>query len=285
MINAAMVLEGGATRGVFTSGVLDYLMEKEIYLSHVIGVSAGSCNGIDYVSRQIGRTRDCMIHREKEYNYYYRFPKFIKEKSLMDMDMIFDKYPNDLFPFDYDTYFASDMECELVTTNCETGKAEYMTEHREKERLMKICRASSSMPLVSPMVVVDKTPYLDGGLADSIPVGRAVKTGSKKIVVILTRNPGYRKKPVSKGTVKLYKRAYKSYPKLVRTAAYRNIRYNREVELVEKLEKEGRIYVLRPLIPTVSRLERDYDTLMNFYEHGYSLMKRDYDRLMKYLEG
>lgn len=150
---------------------------------------------------------------------------------------------------------------------------------------MKICRASSSMPLVSPMVVVDKTPYLDGGLADSIPVGRAVKTGSKKIVVILTRNPGYRKKPVSKGTVKLYKRAYKSYPKLVRTAAYRNIRYNREVELVEKLEKEGRIYVLRPLIPTVSRLERDYDTLMNFYEHGYSLMKRDYDRLMKYLEG
>lgn len=285
MINAVMVLEGGATRGVFTSGVLDYLMEKEIYLSHVIGVSAGSCNGIDYVSRQIGRTRDCMIHREKEYNYYYRFPKFIKEKSLMDMDMIFDKYPNDLFPFDYDTYFASDMECELVTTNCETGKAEYMTEHREKERLMKICRASSSMPLVSPMVVVDKTPYLDGGLADSIPVGRAVKTGSKKIVVILTRNPGYRKKPVSKGTVKLYKRAYKSYPKLVRTAAYRNIRYNREVELVEKLEKEGRIYVLRPLIPTVSRLERDYDTLMNFYEHGYSLMKRDYDRLMKYLEG
>lgn len=285
MINAAMVLEGGATRGVFTSGVLDYLMEKEIYLSHVIGVSAGSCNGIDYVSRQIGRTRDCMIHREKEYNYYYRFPKFIKEKSLMDMDMIFDKYPNDLFPFDYDTYFASDMECELVTTNCETGKAEYMTEHREKERLMKICRASSSMPLVSPMVVVDKTPYLDGGLADSIPVGRAVKTDSKKIVVILTRNPGYRKKPVSKGTVKLYKRAYKSYPKLVRTAAYRNIRYNREVELVEKLEKEGRIYVLRPLIPTVSRLERDYDTLMNFYEHGYSLMKRDYDRLMKYLEG
>lgn len=285
MINAAMVLEGGATRGVFTSGVLDYLMEKDIYLSHVIGVSAGSCNGIDYASRQIGRTRDCMIHREKEYSYYCGFSKFIREKSLMDMDMIFDKYPNELFPFDYDTYFASDMKCEFVTTNCETGKAEYMTEHREKERLMKICRASSSMPLVSPMVVVDGTPYLDGGLADSIPVGRAVKAGNNKIVVILTRNPDYRKKPVSKGVVKLYKRAYKSYPKLVRTAAYRNVQYNRETELVEKLEKAGRIYVLRPLIPVVSRLERDYDTLMNFYEHGYSLMKRDYDRLMRYLEG
>ena len=88
MINATMVLEGGATRGVFTSGVLDYLMEKDVYLSHVIGVSAGSCNGVDYVSRQIGRTRDCMIHKEKEYSYYYGFTRFVREKSILDMDMV-----------------------------------------------------------------------------------------------------------------------------------------------------------------------------------------------------
>ena len=94
MIKATMVLEGGATRGVFTSGVLDYLMEQGLYTSHVIGVSAGACNGADYVSRQIGRTRDCTIHKEKEYNYYYGFRKFIREKSLMNMDMIFDRYPN-----------------------------------------------------------------------------------------------------------------------------------------------------------------------------------------------
>lgn len=285
MIKGTVVLEGGATRGVFTSGVLDYLMEKEIYLSHVIGVSAGSCNGVDYVSRQIGRTRDCMIHKEKEYNYYYGFTKFIREKSLLDMDMVFDKYPNEMFPFDYDTYFASDMECEIVATNCETGKAEYMTEASDRERLMKMCRASSSMPLVSPMVNIDEVPYLDGGLADSIPVVRALKKGNEKIVIILTRNPGYRKKPVSKGVVRLYRKAYKSYPNLVRTAVYRNLQYNRQLQIVEKLEKEGRIYVLRPLIPTVSRLERDYDTLMNFYEHGYCLMKKEYDGLMKYLEG
>ena len=90
MINATMVLEGGATRGVFTSGVLDYLMEKDVYLSHVIGVSAGSCNGVDYVSRQIGRTRDCMIHKEKEYSYYYGFTRFVREKSILDMDMVFE---------------------------------------------------------------------------------------------------------------------------------------------------------------------------------------------------
>lgn len=284
MIKATMVLEGGATRGVFTSGALDYLMEKEVYLSHVIGVSAGSCNGVDYVSRQIGRTRDCMIHKEKEYSYYYGFTKFVREKSILDMDMVFDKYPNEIFPFDFDTYFASDMECEIVTTNCETGRAEYMTESSDRKRLMKLCRASSSMPLVSPIVNIDGVPYLDGGLADSIPVKRAFRKDNDKIVIILTRNPGYRKKPVSKGVGNLYRRAYKKYPNLVRASIRRNHLYNRQVEWIEKLEQEKKIYVLRPLIPTVSRLEKNYDTLMNFYEHGYNLMKKEYENLMDYLE-
>ncbi len=284
MIKATIVLEGGATRGVFTAGALDYLMERDTYLSHVIGVSAGSCNGVDYVSKQIGRTRDCMIPKDKEYNYYYGFTKFVREKSLLDMDMVFDKYPNELIPFDFDTYFASDMECEIVTTNCETGKAEYLTEDHDPVRLMKLCRASSSMPLISPIVNVDGNPYLDGGLADSVPIGRAARKGNKKIVIILTRNPGYRKKPVSKGMAKMYQKAYKSYPALVRTTILRNIRYNRQMDTIERLEKEGKIYVLRPLIPTVSRLEKDYDMLMNFYEHGYCLMKREYGKLMDYLE-
>lgn len=285
MIQAAMVLEGGATRGVFTSGVLDYLMEENVELSHVISVSAGACNGVDYVSKQIGRTRDCTIHKEKEYNYYFGFRKFVKEKSILDMDMIFDKYPNELFPFDFDTYFASDIECEIVTTNCRTGKAEYMTERNDRTRLMKLCRASSSMPLISPMVEIDGEFYLDGGLADSIPIERAIKSGDPKIVVILTRNPGYRKKPTTKAVAKLYRRAYHSYPNLVRTAIRRNAKYNRQIELIERMEKEGRIFVLRPLIPAVSRLEKDYDVLMNFYDHGYCLMKREYGRLMEYLEG
>ncbi|MCF2554333.1 patatin-like phospholipase family protein [Faecalicatena contorta] len=284
MVKATLILEGGATRGVFTSGVLDYLMEEDMYMSDVIGVSAGSCNGVDYVSKQIGRTRDCMIHKEKEYSYYYGFTKFIREKSILDMDMVFDKYPKELFPFDFETYFSSDIECEIVTTNCETGKAEYMTEGKDPERLMRLCRASSSMPLISPIVNIDGVPYLDGGLADSIPIKRALEKENEKIVVVLTRNPGYRKKPVSKGVAKMYRRAYKNYPNLVRTILTRSIRYNRQMEMIEKLEQENRIYVIRPLIPTVSRLEKDYDTLTNFYEHGYNLMKKEYDRLLKYLE-
>lgn len=184
MITGTIVLEGGATRGVFTSGILDYLMEEDLYFSHVIGVSAGSCNGVDYVSRQIGRTKKCMIPEKKEYSYYSGVRSAIKEKSILDMDMVFDTFPKKIYPFDFETYFQSDMVCEIVTTNCETGKAEYMTEQSDPDRLMKLCRASSSMPLLSPIVNIDGVPYLDGGLADSVPIRRALQSGNEKIVLV-----------------------------------------------------------------------------------------------------
>lgn len=284
LIKATLVLEGGATRGVFTSGVLDLLMEKGIYVSHVIGVSAGTCNAVDYVSRQPGRTRDCMIPADKSGNYYYGMRDFVKEKSLMNMDLIFDKFPNEILPFDYDTYFSSEMECEIVTTNCLTGKAEYMTERKDRERLMKICRASCSMPLLTPIVNVDDVPYLDGGLADSVPVGRAKEIGNEKIIVVLTKNQGYRKKVPSKGLQRVYRRAYRSYPNLVRTILRRSFEYNKTMNHLDQLEKRGEIFVLRPQVKPVSRLERNKESLLSFYEHGYQLAERKLDDMMKYLE-
>ena len=285
MLKATIILEGGATRGVFTSGVLDCLMEKEIYLSHVIGVSAGACNAVDYVSRQPGRTRDCMIPTDRSNSYYFGIRKFIKEKSVMNMDLIFDTFPNERIKFDYDTFFQSEMECEIVTTNCLTGKAEYMKEREEKERLMKICRASCSMPLVTPIVNVEGIPYLDGGLADSVPIQRAEEIGNEKIVVILTRNKGYRKKVVSKGLANLYRRAYGSYPNLVRTILRRSFQYNKTMNYLEQLERRKKIFVLRPLVKPVARLERNKDTLTAFYRHGYDLMDRNLEELMDYLKG
>ena len=284
MQKATMILEGGATRGVFTSGVLDYLMEQDLYISHVIGVSAGSCNAVDYVSRQPGRTRDCMILTDKKDDYVHGFRKAIKEKSLMNMDMIFNTYPNETFPFDFETYFQSEMKCEIVATNCLTGKAEYLDERQDRARLMKLCRASCSMPLLTPIVRVDGVPYLDGGLADSVPIQRALTYGNRKIVVILTRNPGYRKKRVSKGMARVYREAYRSYPDLLRAIMTRSLYYNRTMEQIERLEEEGRIFVLRPQVKTVSRLERNAEILTGFYEHGYHLMGREYDRLTEYLE-
>lgn len=283
LIPAVLVLEGGATRGVFTSGVLDFLMEKDFYTTDVIGVSAGACNAIDYVSRQIGRTKKCMIHKEKEYDFYLGLRKMVKEKSMMDMDLIFDRYPKELIPFDFDTYFQSEMKCDQVVTNCETGKAEYLDERKEKERLLKICRASSSMPLAAPIVRIDGVPYLDGGLADSVPIERSLKKGRKKIIVILTRNEGYRKKKPSLGETRIYRAAYKKYPNLVRTILRRPYVYNKQMEQIEQLERKGEIFVLRPKIKTIGRMEKNYDRLTSFYEHGYVQMKEEYERLLEYL--
>ena len=284
MTTGTLVLEGGAVRGVFTAGVLDYLMEKNVCLSHVIGVSAGSCNGVDYISHQIGRTKDCMISRDKDFDYYQGIRKFIKEKSLLNMDMIFDKFPNELIPFDYEAYFASDIKGEWVVTNCITGKAEYKDDRTSKEALMKICRASSSMPLLSPMVKIGDTPYLDGGLADSIPIRRAVEIGNRKIVLVLTKNKGYRKKLVTKAGHKLYNSAYAKYPELIKTILKRPIMYNRTLEWVEKLEEQGKIFVIRPQMPLISKIERDYDKVEEFYQHGYEQMEKQYEDLIEYLK-
>ena len=281
---ATLVLEGGATRGIFTSGALDYLMERDLYFSDVIGVSAGSCNAVDYVSRQPGRTRDCMIPTDKEGKYYYGIRDFVKEKSLMNMDLIFDKYPKELLPFDFETYFNSEINCQIVTTNCLTGKAEYMTEDSDNDRLMKLCRASSSMPLLTPIVNIDNVPYLDGGLADSVPIRRAQQMENEKIVVILTKNQGYRKSVLSPTMQRVYKRAYKSYPNLIRTIFRRSFEYNKTMNYLDQLEKRGEIFILRPQVKPVSRLERNKETLHAFYEHGYKYRERKFDDLMEYLE-
>lgn len=281
---ATLVLEGGATRGIFTSGALDYLMERDLYFSDVIGVSAGSCNAVDYVSRQPGRTRDCMIPTDKEGKYYYGIRDFVKEKSLMNMDLIFDKYPKELLPFDFETYFNSEINCQIVTTNCLTGKAEYMTEDSDNDRLMKLCRASSSMPLLTPIVNIDNVPYLDGGLADSVPIRRVQQMENEKIVVILTKNQGYRKSVLSPTMQRVYKRAYKSYPNLIRTIFRRSFEYNKTMNYLDQLEKRGEIFILRPQVKPVSRLERNKETLHAFYEHGYKYTERKFDDLMEYLE-
>lgn len=281
---ATLVLEGGATRGIFTSGALDYLMERDLYFSDVIGVSAGSCNAVDYVSRQPGRTRDCMIPTDKEGKYYYGIRDFVKEKSLMNMDLIFDKYPKELLPFDFETYFNSEINCQIVTTNCLTGKAEYMTEDSDNDRLMKLCRASSSMPLLTPIVNIDNVPYLNGGLADSVPIRRAQQMENEKIVVILTKNQGYRKSVLSPTMQRVYKRAYKSYPNLIRTIFRRSFEYNKTMNYLDQLEKRGEIFILRPQVKPVSRLERNKETLHAFYEHGYKYTERKFDDLMEYLE-
>lgn len=282
---AALVLEGGGNRGVFTAGVLDYLLEQGVTFPYVAGVSAGACNAVDFVSRQIGRTRQCMILEDREYRYI-SVGNTIRKKSLFDMDMIFDRYPNEIFPFDFETYFASETECEMVVTNCRTGKAEYLSERSKenRKRLMDICRASSSIPVASPMVKIDGKLYLDGGVADSIPILHAMRKGYRKNVLILTRNYGYRKKQPGKSRA-LYVAAFKEYPEFLRTFLNRYRTYNRTMELIEKWEREGHIFVIRPEIKPVSRTEQKKEALIRFYDHGVEVMKQQFNAMEEYLQG
>ena len=284
MQKATLVLEGGATRGVFTAGVLDYLMEKDLYMSYVIGVSAGACNAVDYVSKQMGRTKNCMIPTDKNYTYFHGFRKFVRERSLMNMDLIFDAFPKQIYPFDFDTYFQSETECELVATNCVTGKPEYFNVRNDQEKLLKSCRASCSLPLLAPMVNIDGIPYLDGGLSDSVPIDRAFQKGNDKIVVVLTRNKGYRKSKAPRGLAEVYRRSYRSYPNLVRSILTRSIYYNQTMRKLELLEQQGKIFVIRPTVKPISRIERDTALLNMFFEHGYHLMEQEYEKLQAYLE-
>ena len=279
---AALVLEGGGTRGVFTAGVLGYLMEKEVKFPYVIGVSAGACNAIDYVSKQIGRTKDCTIIQDRK-NRYIGTKDALKKGYLFDMDRLFDEYPNRLFPFDFDTYFASDIQCEVVVTNCLTGEAMYLSEKQDRERLLTICRASSSIPLISPVVDVDGIPCVDGGVADSVPLIHSMKLGHQKNVVVLTRNKGYRKKAPGKSRL-LYTAALKKYPNLLNALLNRYRNYNRVMELVEKWEEEGHIFVIRPEVEPVSRTEQNVEKLTEFYDHGYQLMKQRMEEMQAYLE-
>lgn len=283
MYNGAMILEGGAMRGVFTAGALDFLQEKEFMICKVIGVSAGASNGLNFVSGQKGRMLECTVREGEDDEKLIELKKVVKNKSLFDMDLLFDRDPKENHPFDFETFFSSPMELEIVVTNCLTGEAEYLTEKEDAERLMRMGRASSSLPLAAPMVMLNGTPYLDGGISDSIPLLHSMQEGTRKNVLILTRTEGYRKKLSSKSAA-LYRAAFRKYPELTKSLCLRAIKYNRTMELIEKWEEEGKIFVLRPQVPTISRTESDKEAVKAFYRHGYEEMERRYEAMLEFLE-
>ena len=266
--NTALVLEGGGLRGVFTCGVLDYFMDNGIRFPFTVGVSAGACNGLSYMSGQRGRAKASNIDLMEKYHYVG--PRYLlTQKCIMDFKLLFEDFPEKIIPYDYDRYFNNPDRFVMVTTNCLTGKAEYLEEKSSSARVMDIVRASSSLPFVSPITYVDGVPMLDGGIVDSIPVEYAMSQGYEKLVVVLTRNKGYRK-PDSR--MPLAKVAYRKYPNLQNALRNRNAVYNKTMDLIEKLEDEGKITVIRPTRPIeVSRMEKDTAKLAALYQEGYDI--------------
>lgn len=266
--NTALILEGGGLRGVFTCGVLDCFMDKGIRFPFTVGVSAGACNGLSYMSGQRGRAKSSNIDLMDKH-HYVGFKYLLTQGCIMDYKLLFEDFPEKIIPYDYEAYFANTDRFVMVTTNCLTGKAEYFEEKTDRKRVMDIVRASSSLPYVAKITYVDGMPMLDGGIADPIPVEYAQSQGYERMVVVLTRNKGYRK---NEKQLPVPKFIYRKYPELRKTLSSRNAKYNRTMEMIERLEDEGRMTVIRPVHPIeVDRMEKDTDKLRSLYQEGYGL--------------
>lgn len=263
-----LVLEGGGMRGVFTSGVLDAFMKHDLYFRYIVAVSAGACNGMSYVSRQPRRARISNIDYLARYKYI-GIRHLVTQGCIFDRELLYDKFPNQLLPFDFDEYFKHAKSFEMVTTNCLTGKAMYLSETSDRQRSLDIVRASSSLPYVSKIVTVDGIPMLDGGIIDSIPINRAIETGHEHNVVILTRNKGWRDTGKDR---KVPAFIYKSYPRLRVALSHRHVVYNQQIDLIDRLEAEGKITCIRPMRPMeVGRIENDVEKLERLYEEGFAI--------------
>ena len=266
--NTGLVLDGGGMRGVFTSGVLDAFMKHELYFHYVVAVSAGACNGMSYISRQPRRARLSNIDFLSQYNYLglrYLFT----QGSILDKKLLYDRFPNKLIPFDYDEFFKHAANFEMVTTNCLTGRPEYLSETSDHQRAINIVMASSSLPFVSKMVTVDGVPMLDGGITDSIPFQHARDMGHPFNVVVSTRNYGYRESGRDR---KIPPFIYRHYPRLRVVLSHRIDAYNEQLQMMEDLERAGDIVVIRPQRPMeVGRIEKDTQKLERLYEEGFQL--------------
>lgn len=274
----ALVLEGGGMRGVFTSGVLDAFMKHDLTFPYIVAVSAGACNGMSYVSHQPRRARISNIDYLARYKYI-GLRHLVTQGCIFDRELLYDKFPNQYLPFDFDTFFSSPMTFEMVTTNCLTGQPMYLSERYDRQRALDIVRASSSLPYVSKIVDVDGIPMLDGGIVDSIPLQHAIDMGHPTNVLVLTRNRGYRD---TGKDMKIPRFIYRKYPRLRVALSRRLAAYNAQLEFVERMENEGRVICIRPERPMeVDRIEKDIAKLERLYEEGFALGERFCEKYWK----
>lgn len=283
MKRAALVLEGGSLRCLFTCGVTDVMMEEQLHYDGVFGVSAGALTGVNLVSNQPGRTAQVNLDFVND-KRYLGVRNLILHRSIFNFDFLFGEICQKLIPFDYETFEGSPVQFTAVATDCRTGAPLYF-EKSSCGDIYAALRASASLPLLAPMVSVDGIPCLDGGVSVSIPYQKALDEGYEKIVIVTTREHGYRKEPVSRGMARVYLRAYRNYPQLVRSILNVPHRYGKELDEIDRLEAQGRVFVIRPPKPvTVSRTEKDTEKLRALYREGEEEMKKQLARLRRYLE-
>lgn len=275
-----LVLEGGGMRGIYTAGVLDFFLDHNIYADGVIGVSAGACHACSYASKQRGRAFRTNTDYIKD-KRYMSMRSLITTGDLFGAKFVYDDIPNELDIYDYEAFNKGDIKLYAVCSNIETGKAEYIQCINMVHDVIYV-RASASLPLLSKVVEVDGKKLLDGGACDSIPIRRFQEMGYDKNIVVLTQCKEYRKG--KNNLLPIIRKVYRKYPKFIAKLEKRHVEYNRTLNELSLMEKEGSVFIIRPSAPVeISRLEKNVDKLKVLYDQGYQDAQDQYAALKQFM--
>ncbi len=280
MQKVGLILEGGGMRGMFTTGVLDFFLEKKLEFPLVIGVSAGACHGASYISKQKYRSKDIFVNYLDD-KRYLSFSNLRKNGELFGSQFIYDEIPNKLNIFDNKTFMNNKTKFLVVVTNLKTGQPEYI-HIKDAVKQVDAIRASASLPLISNIVKINGKEYLDGGISDSIPIKKAEEEFDKNIL-ILTRDKNYRKKN-SKSYLAM-KKKYKDYPKVIDKCKNRHTEYNETIDYIKKQEEAGKVFIIQPENKlNIGRIEKNRSKLEETYNEGYQTAKKLYKDMLKFIE-
>lgn len=278
-----IILEGGAMRSIFTAGILDFFLDKGIEIPNVVAVSAGAYAGMNYVSGQRGRIMDSVI-KPMTTQPIMGIKHFLRHGEFFNMDLLFNKIPKEDAPFDFEAFKKSGKRFVTNTINCKTGEAVWFENFDNIDDFLHTVRVANSLPLLSKVGYIDGIPMMDGGMADAIPLSRAMEEGWDKIIVVFTRDRNYRKSP--RGDIynsRVVKVLYRKHKGLLRAIAGRPAKYNATIEMLNQMENEGKAFVFRPEGITLTNSENDQETLKHFYDVGYKTAARRCDELMAFL--
>ena len=276
---SGLILEGGTFRPIFSSGVMDALLDNDIMFPYVIGVSAGITDGFSYVSKQRKRNYDILMNHRHD-KRYVGLRNYFTDKSLFGLRFAYETIPNELYPFDWETFLNNPTQIKVGVTNVKTGQCEYL-DGKQLDQKCTMLKATCAIPIAFPAIELNNQLYYDGGIVDPIPVRQAIKDGHEKLLIVLTRPQGYQK-TLSKANTIAAKHFQKKYPALVEPLLNRHILYNQTIEFCEELEKQGKALILRPTQDVqIDSFEKDLQKIDRIYHYGYNLAMQNIDKIKK----
>jgi predicted patatin/cPLA2 family phospholipase len=281
MKRIGLVLQGGGMRGIYTSGVLDYFIEQNLFPSYIVAVSAGAYNAMAYLAREKGLGK--YMYTEHVHDpRCMSWRNLIRHGSFLSMDFVFDEILHRIRPFPFDAFYQAQERLLVGATNWVTGESVYFSKEDTAQFLLAV-RASCSIPLLSGIVVLQGQKLLDGAIVDPIPIHKSLADGNLWNIVIRTGHEERVRQPVNLGCY--FQRLFPRYKPLIRALFEHHLRYNQTLEQIRGLSKEGKAFVLSPSRPVrLKRVERNSVKLQELYRLGYEDARTSLRSLCQWME-